>query len=144
MVEQPAVQELEVPAGVDPELVDEEAASVLVGAKRLGLATAAVQRHHQLAPEALAKREGGDQRRQDGSRAGMITQCQERLDPILLGGHPQLVQSADGHRGERLEGEVGEGGPAPERQGVVEQRTGPERVAGVERARPSAANRSNR
>src|SRR4029079_10452321 len=48
-------------AGLDPELVHERAARVLVGAERLGLAPRAVQRAHELAAQALAQRVLGDQ-----------------------------------------------------------------------------------
>ena len=49
-------------ARLDPELVDERAARVLVGLQRVGLAVAAVEREHQLAAQPLAVRVLGDQR----------------------------------------------------------------------------------
>jgi hypothetical protein len=49
-------------AGLDPQLVDERSARVLVGVERLGLATGAVQRRHQVPAQALPERVLGDER----------------------------------------------------------------------------------
>ncbi len=144
LVEELAVEDLEVATGVDPQLVDEQPAGVLVGAQRLGLATAAVERHHELAAEPFPQRVLGDEGREGGRRAGMVSGGQARLDAVLLGRRPQLVQPADGDGGERLEGEVGQRRSPPEGQRLVEDGAGAVGVAGCQPARPSPARRSNR
>ena len=49
-------------AGLDPQLLDQCPAPVLVGLQRVGLPVAAVEGEHQLRPKALAIRVLGDQR----------------------------------------------------------------------------------
>ena len=51
-----AVQLLQLPARLDPELFVQGAAAVVVGLQRLGLAAAAVERQHQEPPHAVAQR----------------------------------------------------------------------------------------
>ena len=138
------MEELELAPGVDPQLVDEEPAGVLVGAQRLGLATAAVERHHELAAQPFAQRVLGDEGREGGRRAGVVAGGQAGLDAVLLGRRPQLVQAADGDGGEGLEGEVGQRRAPPEGQGLVEHGRAPCGSPAASLERPSPTRRSNR
>ena len=99
-------------AGLDPELVDERAARVLVGAERLGLAPRAVQRAHELAAQALAQRVLGDQRLELGHDVAA----------------PEREVGLDAIRG-RLQAQLLEPlGRAPVRTGRARGRPGPGRA----------------
>ena len=106
--------------GLDPELVHERAARVLVGAERLGLAPRAVQRAHVLAAQALAQRVLGDQRLELGHDVA-APERQVGLDAIRDRLQAQLLEPLGRRLCERDEREVGQGRPAPQRQGGAER-----------------------
>ena len=74
-------------AGLDPELLDQGAARVLVGLQRVRLAIAAVERKHQLRPQALSIGMLVDQRFELGDHLGVAAKGE-------LGFH-QLLERAD-------------------------------------------------
>ena len=83
-----AVELLQAAAGVDAELVHEHSPGVVVGLERLGLPTRAIERQHQLPPEALAQGVRVDQALEvaDELRVGACVEL--RLDPLLEHGEP--------------------------------------------------------
>ena len=77
------LQLLERRARVDPELVDERPARILVGVKRLRLPTRPVQRRHQIPPQALAERVLGDQRLELSDQLVVAPEDEVGVDPEL-------------------------------------------------------------
>ena len=67
---------------------------------------------------------------------GMTSERQLRLDQPLQRSDPQVIETADLPLREGLEGELGQGRAAPERQRFVEHRDGPLRVAAGQLASP--------
>ena len=98
------------------------------GAQRVGLASRAVQREHQLAPEPLAVGVLGHQRVELSRDLVVATQREQCLDPFLDRGDAQLFEPGCFGASEIVGRELGEGRAAPERQRVVER---VERGAGV-------------
>ena len=71
--------------GFETELVDQPAPGLAVGLQRVGLAAAAVERQHQLAAQALAKRVFRDQGLELTDQLRMASQFEVGGDPILQG-----------------------------------------------------------
>ena len=63
------MERLEVPSGLDPELLGEQAASLVERTQRLGLASGAVQGPHLQRPQPLAKRVRVDEPTERGRSA---------------------------------------------------------------------------
>ena len=99
---------------VDPQLVAERGSQLLEGRERLGVPSLAVQRQHQLAARTLAQRVARHERLQLPHDVAMAAERELRIDPVLDGDEPQLVEVRGRGRGERLR-ELTERGPAPER-----------------------------
>jgi hypothetical protein len=118
------VQGDELGARVEPELVCEERAQLLVALQGLPLAPCAVQRPDQAAPQPLPQRVCGDEPAELDRHRRVLAEAQLHLRRSLVGEEPLLGEVGDHRGGERGVGEVGQGGPAPE----------PERL-GVERGR---------
>ena len=104
----------ELGAGLDPELLDEARAGVLVRLESLCLASRALEREHQLAPERLAQRMLADERLELADDVAVPSQLEIRVDPLADGDEPQLVEATDLRLREVLEGELGQSRPAPE------------------------------
>ena len=104
------------PAGLDPELLDERAAGVPVGLQRVGLPAGAVERQHQLPARPLAQRVLGDERLELRDQLGVAAEREIGLDPVLEAARRSSSSRAISDLGERLEGEVRERRPAPERE----------------------------
>ena len=107
--------------GLEPELPVERLPRVAVHLERVGLAAAAVERKHQLGDQALPERVLGDKRLQLGHDSGVATTVEIRVDPFLEGAEARLLQPRDLALRERLVGEVGERGAAPQPQRCAEQ-----------------------
>ena len=107
-------------ARLDPELLDEHAARLLVRLERLGLPAAAVEREHQLAAEPLAERVLGDQRLELGDEVGVGAERELGVDQILQRRRRELLEPRGLAKRERLEEQVGERRPAPERERLAE------------------------
>jgi hypothetical protein len=82
-------------ARLDPELLHQCAAGVLIDGKRLGLPPRAIEREHQLPAQALAQGMRGDQRLELADQLGMAPPGQVGLDALLDRGHAQLLQPSD-------------------------------------------------
>ncbi len=113
------LQLLERRARIDPELVDEGPARVLVGVQGLRLPARPVQRRHQIPPQPFAERVLGDQRLQLPDQLVMAPECEVGVDPELDCCQPDLLEPGDGRLGEALVGEVRERRAPPQRQRVA-------------------------
>ncbi len=107
-------------ARLDPELVDERPTGGLVGLERVGLATAAVERQHQLSAQPLAKWVVVDELFELGDQLGARPEEEPGLDQVLERRGAKLFEPSRLERGERLEGEVGERLPAPQSECLLE------------------------
>ena len=115
----PKDRALELPkprSGLDPQLLGQRLAGVPVDRKGLGLSPGTIQRHHQLASQALSERVLGDQRLQLRHQLTVAPERQVGLDPLLDRHQPELLQGGDLPLGEGLVGELGQGRPAPQAQ----------------------------
>ena len=130
------LQLLERRARVDPELVDESPARLLVGVQRLGLPTRPVERRHQIHPEALAERVLGDERLELPDQLVVAPECEVGVDPQLQRGEPDLLEPGDGRLREALVGEVRERRTPPQRQRVAQPLRRVGRQAASEQAPP--------
>ena len=106
----------ELVGGIDPELLDEHPADVLVRLERLGLPAAAVQREHQLRAGPLPVRLGRDERLEVGDNVEVPPERELRVDELLPRRELQLLEPRDLRARERLERQIGERRPAEERQ----------------------------
>ena len=116
VLEDRSLQLLERRARIDPQLVAEHPASVLIRAERICLATRAVQRDHELAAESLAKRMVDDERAEFADENVLASQSEIGLDPILDRNHVELFEACDRRLGERLVREVRQRRPTPQRE----------------------------
>jgi hypothetical protein len=83
MREDATLEVAELGPGLDGELRDERLTSAPVGVERLPLPARAVQREHQLGPEALAQRLGGDEAFELADELRSAPRGEVRLDAIL-------------------------------------------------------------
>ena len=103
-------------ARLQPELLDQQRAPAAVDLQRLGLATGAVEREHQLTARAFAQRLRGDELLQVGQRLGVTAASQPPLRELLARAVAQLVQARDLGPQRSLVAEVGEHRSPPQRQ----------------------------
>jgi hypothetical protein len=89
-------------------LLKQRRPQVGVRAQRLGLPAASVERDHQLARQALAKRVFVCELRQLTAQRGVPAQGELGFDTVFQRGEPQLGEPGDHRLRERLEGEVGQ------------------------------------
>ena len=123
------VQAPEIRSGLYADVRYEPAPRTRVGLERLGLATVAVQREHQLAGEMLASRVGGDERLQLAHERRVPAGREVGLHPRLQRGQPLLLEPRDLALHERLERQLREWRPAPQAQRVAQHRCGVDGVA---------------
>ena len=122
MAQDRALEPLQLGRGVEAELVREREPCRAVDLERLGVPPRAVEREHQLAAQPFSERVRGDQRLELGDEPVVLAEAELAGKPLLLGVEPEPLEPGDLGAGERLEGEVVERGPAPERERVGEQR----------------------
>ena len=113
-----------------PELVGQDLSGSLVGAQRLGLSPFSVVGQHQESPEALPPGMLSQQGLQFPDRPGLGAARQQPLDPDFLSLEAKLIESCRLGQERGLVGEVGEGRPAPQGQGVVERADRDARIDG--------------
>ena len=111
-----ALEVLELPARLDPKLVDERRAGGAVRRECIGLAPAPVQGEHVECAEALAQRVLLDQLRELDRRVRIVSAREVGLDPALERGLAQLVEAGADARDRRHVEEVRERGTAPQRE----------------------------
>ena len=105
---------LQLGARLDPDLLDQRLARLAVGLERLGLAPVAIEGEHALCVQALSQGLLGDQRLEPGDRLGVAPGGELGVDRQLDRPQVKLLEPADLGSGERLGGDVGERGAAPE------------------------------
>ena len=120
LTEDAQLELLERRPGVDAELLDERPASALEHVQRVGLPAAAVEREHQLAAQALAKRVLRDERLELRHQLVMAAERQVGVDAILDRRETELLQPGDLALRERLVPELGQRLPAPERERLAQ------------------------
>ncbi len=108
--------------GLEAPLLVERAPGGLVRVERILLTSRPVQRQHGEPTNALAVGVEGMERRRGGDRLVVTAELDLGLEPVLECRQTHLVEARDLGLQERLEGEVGERRPAPERQRVRERR----------------------
>ena len=86
------------------------------------MATAAVEREHELAPEALAQRVLSDKTLRLRNDVGGATECEVGIDPLLERLEAELLKPCDLDLGPRLEREFRERGAAPQRERLSQRR----------------------
>ncbi len=130
------LQPAQLGAGLDPELVGQDRPGLLEGPQRLGLPLAAVQGHHELAPEPLSEGVGLDEGPQGLGTLGVAPEGQVGLDGVLGHGQPQLAQAGPLAGGELVEGEVGQRLAPPQAERLVEEGRGVGGRPGLEERPP--------
>ena len=114
LAENRAVEGLQLRPGLDPELLDERPARVVIRRERLGLTATAVEREHQVRPQLLTQRVGTDEHFDLGDELCVRAQVQISGDPLLEHAEAQIFEPMDLRLRERLQLEGRErGNPAP-------------------------------
>ena len=105
---------------LDPELVGELAPEDLVAGERFGVPAGAVKGEHVLGAKALAQWVLAGQRFQFAHDGVVAAEREVSLEPRFERGNAELLKPRTLVLGERLGGELGQRGPAPERQRLAE------------------------
>jgi hypothetical protein len=104
---------------LDTELPDQHGAQLAVCPQRIGLPPAAVQRQQALEPEPLAQRMICGQHLELGDHLSVPPALKQRIHPQLHSTQAHLLEPRPLRCGEFNFAEVGEHGPAPQRQRLV-------------------------
>ena len=102
------LQLLQPPGRLDPELLDVDAPRVAVGRERFRLPAGAIERQHQLSAQPLAERMLGGEPFELGRELTVPAERELRLDALLDGFEPQLLEPGALGGGEGLVRELGE------------------------------------
>ncbi len=135
MIEDRPLERLECRPGLEPELLGQRMARLLVGVERLRLTPRTVERQHLLAAQPLAQRVGRHEPLELGQELGVPAECQARLEPLLQAAQTKLLEPRQLGLGEVGVAEISERRAAPERERPVECREGCFRI--VAQARTS-------
>jgi hypothetical protein len=108
------LQVAELGAGLDPDLLDQRPVGGAVALHRLGLASGAVEGEHALRMEALVGGVLSDQRLEASEYIGVAPSGELGVDRQPDRPQVKLLEAADFGSRERLRGDVGERGAAPE------------------------------
>ena len=106
--------------GLDPEILDELQARVLVALERFRLSPRPVERKHQLAAEPLAERIRPRRTLQFADDLGGASFGKVAFDPLLEAGEAELLQTRDLGLSKALIRELGQRWPPPKSQCLVE------------------------
>ena len=109
-----AFQPLQSRTRLEPELVCEGPARLLIRVECFGLPISAVQGKHQLAACSLAQGPLPHDRLELGNELGMAPKGEVGLDPLLERGEPQLLEAQHGASRKCLETQIGERRTSPE------------------------------
>src|SRR6516164_7153571 len=118
------LKRLQLLARLQTKLLTEEPARAAVGGERIGLALAAEEGQHELAPEALAEWVLGDQALQLRGKLSMPAKGEFSIDPLFQTGKAELVQALGLQRKHAAIGHAGQRRPAPQ------PKRGPQPVSG--------------
>ena len=124
MLEDGSLKRLQLGARLEAQLVHEGSPRLTVSLQRLGLATCAIEREHELTPRALPQRLLRDERSRVADDLVVVTRGKLEVDAILDRRGSRLLQAADLRLGDRFQRHVGQRRPAPQRQGLGENRGG--------------------
>src|SRR5262249_61801849 len=102
MPEDPALEFLQLPGRLQPQLVVERRPRRLVSTQRLCLTAAPIERQHQLRVQALAPRVRTHERLELGDKRLVAAAGEVGLDPRLERAQAQLLEPADLRLRERL------------------------------------------
>ena len=116
------LEPLESQAGLDAPAPRSGCPGLPVPGQGVGLPPRPVEGPHELRPEGLAQRGGGDRRFELGSEVAVTPEGQLRIEAGLEGGQAKLVEAGGLRARERLV-EVGERRPAPQADSVPRQET---------------------
>jgi hypothetical protein len=105
---------------VDPQLLGQEAPCALEGGERLRLASGAVERQHELAPQTLPHRMVGRGGFKLGHHLGMLAEVEARRDALFDRDQMQLFEPCDLTRQRGLGGQIGERRTPPQVERLVE------------------------
>ena len=130
------LQLLERRTRLDPELVDEGSARILVRVQGLRLPARPVQRRHQIPPQTFAERVLGDECLELADQLVVAPEREVGVDPELDRCQPDLLEPGDRRLGEALVGEVRERRAPPQRQRVAQPLRRVGRQAAGEQAPP--------
>ena len=119
---------------LDAEVGGERLPRVAIGVERLCLPAAAIEGDHQVACEPLARGVVRHEPAQLTDDLGVATGREVGLDADLERGLSLLLEPGDLRLGERLEGQVGERRPAPQRECFAQDRGRTVGVPGGQRA----------
>jgi hypothetical protein len=134
LIEDRALQALELGPRDDPEFLGQRAMGVLVGLECLGLAARPVEGEHELAAQPLPPRVLAHERLQLADDGGGASEREVRLDPLLEGAEPELLEAGDLGLSKRFVGELTQRGAAPQSNGLMEEAGGGLDVGGRHRA----------
>ena len=112
--------------GLQPQLVRQHLARIAVGGERVGLATAAVERQHQLRAQRLAQRMLRHERLQLADQVRMAAEREVGVDARAEADEAQLLEALGRTGRERLVADVLQrrAAPQPERLGQESARRG--------------------
>ena len=110
--------------GLEAELVVEELSERPIRLEGVRMTTGAVERHHEQCAKALVERVEIDERLQLADRFGLAPHREHGLEASLERLESQALQPSDLRMCERLRGEVGERGAAPESERLGQARLG--------------------
>ena len=146
LAEDGAVERLELRARLDAQVFDQRASRLVVCRQRLGLPARAIERQHQVRPQALAERVQADERFDLGHELRVRAGLEVRSDPVFERSEAKILEATDLVLRECLQLHVGQGSAAPECESLPqEQRAVPtprQRRARSGRAARSAPDRA--
>jgi hypothetical protein len=116
-----SLQVAQLGAGVEPEVVDQPLRGVAVGGQRVGVATGAVEREHQLGHHPLAGGMLAHQRLKLTDHLAVAAEQQVCLNARLNRPQPKLLEHRDVRLRPRLVGHVGQRRSPPQRQRPAQQ-----------------------
>ncbi len=116
-----AVELLERPARLDPQLVDEQPPARVERLQRISLTAGSVERQHQLRTQALAQRVCAQERLDHRDHLVMPLELELGLDEILGRGQAELFEPPRLVLGEELQLRVRECRPAPEGERLAQK-----------------------
>ena len=110
--------------GFEPELIVQAPAASAIGIERVGLASPAIEREHQLSEQPLVVGVAIDEGLELGDQLAVMAEQQVGVDAVLDRGHARLVQARDLGRREGLVGEIGQRLSAPQRERIDQDARG--------------------
>jgi len=116
VIEDRGLERSQVLTGLKTELVYEMASRLAIDLERFRLSTRAVERDHEQPAQALSVAVPVDQRLELSDEVCVTPESQIGLDLRLDAAEAQLLQSSHLRLSERLIHDIGERGPAPQRQ----------------------------